>query len=731
MDDVTPSLQLTESLSTTWASGPILLHEYEGALVSVDVEKDTLEVLIPREIYPKAGVVMAKMSADKQYILLAYDVQRAFHQVPTARYKAYKLNDDAVQIAGGKRLQLAKWGPQGSQLVYVYENNIYYLTSPDDEPQQITSDGEPAVVFNGLRKSYADMSLSGEWRGGVQFSPDGSRLLFARLDLTPVANASLMRYGRPGVLDHQYAQLVTFRYAKPGTAMATVSLKVAALPSEPGGSINTQRLLAPVDVVSEDHYLEWLAWVNDATVMACWMNRTANVRQDSIYILSSDLEEIPGEKGLKVEQKDGWLDVHPPVFQTGSQTTTYVTILWHPNAFNVSFPHVVKVTANSTKAITSGDVTVTHIYGWAANGTIYYQATEESSRQVFAVEEGGDPRCLSCDFTSPEDNPCGSATAYCNRDLEWCAITCNGPDPPYSSVIATAAPEDKKLTSSSRVLRKMLKGKLLPEQHTLWVPVEGMSAHVRLLLPPDLDPTGEKRPAIVCVDAFPGSQAVDNSFVVDLFSYLTTSRRYVVILIDGRGAGGRGDRTLFSVYRRLGTVDVDDQIAATRWLAANLPFIDRSRIGITGRGYGGYVAAMALARDADGVFKCAASVAPITSWIYADMSVSERFMGFPTPEDNEAGYNASDVTRLADRFAGKRFLLVHGAADDKVLEQHSMALAAALQEAGVLFEQQSYPDEDHGLKSLQGHAYRTIDDFFRRCFDRTSLLYEIIQELIS
>lgn len=46
------------------------------------------------------------------------------------------------------------------------------------------------------------------------------------------------------------------------------------------------------------------------------------------------------------------------------------------------------------------------------------------------------------------------------------------------------------------------------------------------------------------------------------------------------------------------------------------PYIDAKNIGIWGWSYGGYASAMALAKDNSGVFKCAASVAPVTDWTY-------------------------------------------------------------------------------------------------------------------
>lgn len=45
-------------------------------------------------------------------------------------------------------------------------------------------------------------------------------------------------------------------------------------------------------------------------------------------------------------------------------------------------------------------------------------------------------------------------------------------------------------------------------------------------------------------------------------------------------------------------------------------FIDKNNIAIWGWSYGGFTSGMALTQDRDHVFKCAASVAPVTDWTY-------------------------------------------------------------------------------------------------------------------
>lgn len=63
----------------------------------------------------------------------------------------------------------------------------------------------------------------------------------------------------------------------------------------------------------------------------------------------------------------------------------------------------------------------------------------------------------------------------------------------------------------------------------------------------------------------PSSNAVLDEFRMDVNTYLSANHLIIVAAVDGRGTGGRGSRVLYADYKRLGTGDVDDQIAVARW----------------------------------------------------------------------------------------------------------------------------------------------------------------------
>ncbi|XP_017855027.1 inactive dipeptidyl peptidase 10 isoform X1 [Drosophila busckii] len=246
----------------------------------------------------------------------------------------------------------------------------------------------------------------------------------------------------------------------------------------------------------------------------------------------------------------------------------------------------------------------------------------------------------------------------------------------------------------------------------------GFHAQVRLYFPPVLREDEITRyPTILHVYSGPGTQLVTDRWHVDWNTYLSGSKDYIVMEIDARGSAGQGYQLLHEVYKRLGSVEVSDQLEVSEYLRDNLHFIDSRRMGVWGWSYGGYTAALALASQ-QSIFQCGISVSPVTNWKLYDSTYAERYLSFPNVTDNYKGYEESDLTKFVDNLRERQYLLVHGTADDNVHVQQSMVLARALTNKGVLYKQQIYPDEGHSLAGVKRHLYRSMTAFFEDCFKK-------------
>jgi dipeptidyl aminopeptidase/acylaminoacyl peptidase len=182
---------------------------------------------------------------------------------------------------------------------------------------------------------------------------------------------------------------------------------------------------------------------------------------------------------------------------------------------------------------------------------------------------------------------------------------------------------------------------------------------------------------------------------------------YIIVCVDGRGTGGRGEEFKKCTYGQLGKLETEDQISAARYLGS-LPYVDPARIGIYGWSYGGFMALNCILKGAD-VFALAVAVAPVTSWRYYDTIYTEIYNGLP--QDNPAGYDDNSPLNFADRLEGK-LLLIHGTGDDNVHAQNSYEMAKALVKAGKQFDMMLYTDDNHSMRPTGSrHIRRKIADY--------------------
>jgi len=331
-------------------------------------------------------------------------------------------------------------------------------------------------------------------------------------------------------------------------------------------------------------------------------------------------------------------------------------------------------------------------------------------------------KCITCTLNTNKNEKCLQNSMSFSLSLNTVIHSCGGPVIP-ETVIRTRN-EDQwtilRVMASNDDLRNSLVDVEVPQSRDFLIPsnTSSLPIRARLFLPKNFD-EDKKYPLFIDVYGGPGSQNVRQGFSINWGSSLVSSHDIIYGFIDGRGSARQTGAHLFQMRDKMGTVEIEDQIAAVKALIAGYSYIDATKTAIWGWSYGGYATAMVMAKDTGNVFKCGISVAPVTSWLFYDTIYTERYMG--EPKDNRAGYTAGDITR-SENIAGiknHKFFLVHGNADDNVHYQQSMVLARALEKADVVFEQLSYPDEAHSINGpgMRRHLYHSLENFlFRDCF---------------
>ncbi|XP_011154777.2 venom dipeptidyl peptidase 4 isoform X1 [Harpegnathos saltator] len=667
---------------------------------------------------PEYKFAPASFSADKEHVFFTYNIKYVFRH---SKYMNLVVHDvkrgSFKKVANEARISLATWLPIGSELVYVRANDIHHMVFKDGKStvRRLTRSGKSGVVFNGIADwVYEEEVFSSS--SAIWYSPDGRYLAFATFNDTLVRDMEYTYYGAPGSLKDQYPTQVRIKYPKVGTPNPVVSLSLIDLADRSSTAV---ALKAPIDVVGSDHVLFTVSWWDPKHVLATWTNRVQNQSQLVMYDTQGAAKPVWYD-----EERRGWLQPNSPM-RVGQHA-----LLLHREDSGSSagkFQHIVRYAYDGSRFtspvdLTPGSSEVQAILTVdARRGRVYYLATapgEPSQRNLYSValDASQNPTCISCEQLTPEGNKCAYATASFSSRMSHYALICLGPDPLTVTIHDTEDNRQIMTWQGNNLIRSMLSLRLMPLQKNFNVTVNGYDCRVRLFLPPDFDET-QSYPMLVYVYGGPDTIRITDAARYGYEYYMTTNQRVICAWIDGRGSAFKGSKMLFEIYRHIGIVEVEDTIEVTKILQERYKWIDPQRTGIWGWSYGGFTSGMVLATDAESVFKCGISVAPVSSWIYYDSIYTERYMGLPSENDNLAGYNDTDISRRVEGIRGKKYMLIHGTADDNVHYQQSMALAKALEYQDILFNQVTYPDEIHGLFRVTPHLYHTMDKFWSECFD--------------
>ena len=234
----------------------------------------------------------------------------------------------------------------------------------------------------------------------------------------------------------------------------------------------------------------------------------------------------------------------------------------------------------------------------------------------------------------------------------------------------------------------------------------GVELNAWMVKPLNFD-ENKRYPVLMFQYSGPNSQQVLDSYSFDWERYLST-KDILVVCVDGRGTGARGEAFRKCTYMNMGDLESKDQVEAAHALA-ELPYVDGDRMAIWGWSFGGYNTLMALTVG-KGTFKVGIAVAPPTAWRYYDTVYTERFMR--TPQENQRGYDLTSPLKRVKELQGK-LLLIHGTADDNVHFKQTMDYAEALVQANKQFDMHVYRDRNHSIYggNTRFHLYTKMSNY--------------------
>ena len=636
------------------------------------------------------------LSPDGKRMLIQTNTHKIYRRSFTADYYIYTIQSRKLEkLSIGGPQQIPTWSPDGNQIAFVRDNNIFLVKLLyDNAESQITKDGKFNEIINGVPDWVYEEEFS--TNRSLCFTADSRMLCWIKYDERKVKEYSLQLFmgSHPTMKANEvYPGTYTYKYPKAGEDNSIVSVWSYEIQTH-----KPNRLQVPLE---GDGYIPRIKSTNDANrIIVFTMNRHQDVL--NLYAvnprttLSQLLIKEQGDKYVKEEAMEG-IAIGQNSILLPSDRDGYM----HLYLYNMN--------GSLIRKIGDGNYDITSIYGYdETTGDVYYQAAgiNPHDRQIFVSHKNGKTERLT------DTN--GWNKAVFSGDYKYFLNTWSNYNTPYVFTIR----DNKGKVLSTPIDNKELKEKVKTygfngRETFSFTTSEGVKLDGWMVKPKDFD-TNKKYPVILFQYSGPGSQQVIDAWNAGsmgnggAFDYYLAQQGFIVVCVDGRGTGGRGAAFEKCTYLRIGELESHDQIETALWLGKQ-SYIDKERIGIWGWSFGGFNTLMGMSEGRP-VFKAGVAVAPPTNWRYYDTIYTERYMR--TPKENGSGYATNPIQR-ANALHGA-LLICHGMADDNVQPQNTMEYTEALIQADKNFKENIYTNRNHGIYggNTRTHLLRQISNWF-------------------
>lgn len=556
--------------------------------------------------------------------------------------------------------------PDGTQVAFTRNNDLYSIDINTNTETRYTNDGSD-VVYNGWASWVYFEEILGRASRYKAFwwSPDSKKLAFMRFDDSKVPVFPI--YNSEG----QHGFLENTRYPKAGDKNPEVKTGIV--------NVGSKGITWTDFDAKMDQYFGTPFWMSDSkSLWMQWMNRD----QNKLIIYSVNPQN--GAKSIIYEEKQNtWVD-------------------WFENMYFLK---------NGQGFILKSDKSGwSHFYYYGLDGTLKKQLTygawrvsellmvDEKDQEIYfmARQENSTRHDLYRVSLKGMEEP--ERLTFGNYDHQI-SLAPDGKHfiTTYSNL--SSPPKSALMDTKGNIIRELADSKgsdfdtyKLPKTELIYYQTrDGLELPMTVILPLNFDPN-KKYPVWISVYGGPDAGRVFDKWNSPLGqSYWWAKEGLIQVAIDNRSSGHLGKIGMDFIYRKMGKYEIEDFMDAANLLKSR-PYVDGTRIGITGGSFGGYMTAMALTYGAD-VFTHGIANFSVTDWSLYDTHYTERFMG--TPQNNPEGYKITSPLTYAEKLKGS-LRIVHGTMDDNVHLQNSIQLVNKLQDLNKHFEFMIYPGERHG-----------------------------------
>ena len=561
------------------------------------------------------------------------------------------------------------------RIAYTIGNNLYL--SNDFKQIQITDDIEGIV--NGQTVHRNEFGIN----KGIFWAYNDNYFAFYRKDERMVTDYPILD------ISNKPAEVDYIKYPMAGMVSEEVTVGVYNLLTDEITWLETGE--------PTDQYLPGVTWSPDSRFI--FINQL-NRDQNNLKFTKYDAQTGKKVKVLFEEINDKYVEPEHGPFFFEDETEIFI---WQSRNEGWNHLSLYDAAGNRIKKLTDGEWEVTEFKGFNKSGiNIFYTSTQESplERHFYKLSmDSYESRRITSEPGFHDvvvlDGGKYFLDGFSSLNIPYRLDLLNSEGEIIRNVYKAANPlEEYKIGKTEIVTIKSN---------------DGQDLYSRIIYPPDINES-KKYPVIVFVYGGPHRQKVENSWLGNATLWLNymAQNGYIIFTIDNRGSAFRGLDFEQATFRKLGTVEIEDQITGIEYLKG-LSFVDTNKIGIFGWSYGGFMAASLLTRSPE-IFKIGVAGGAVIDWQYYEVMYTERYMD--TPEKNPEGYKESNVLNYLENLKGK-LLLLHGTSDPVVVWQHTLMLAEKAANLGIDVDYFPYIGHEHGVKGTDRfHLYQKITNYF-------------------
>lgn len=569
--------------------------------------------------------------------------------------------------------------PNGQHVAWLKENNIMITSGGTNKA--VTNDTDKGIV-NG--SDYVHRQEFGINRG-MWWSPNSDKLLYYRKDETMVTNYPLVQWGE------RVAQNKDIRYPMAGMKSEEVTLVIYDIAT---GKSLTLKTGEPVE-----QYLTSVTWSPDGkSVFVGVLNREQNHLKLNRYDAATGnfIKTLFEEKAATYVEP-----LHNLTFVPNNNNQ----FLYRTEKDGFEQLYLYNTDGKLIKNLGYKDVVITEFLGFDdAAKNVFYTGTANNGldRQLYRVD-------LKSGKTTQLTTTSGTHAATVSSDGSYAFDSFSNTTTPNDVNIINL--KNNKVTTILKAENPYTGKTVLPKMELVTITAANGKTPLngRLIYPANFD-GAKKYPVMVYVYGGPHAQLVTNEWLggASLFDYYMAQQGFVVFTVDNRGSDARGRDFEHVIHRQLGQAEMADQMKGIEFLKGKA-FVDQNRIGVYGWSFGGFMTTSLMVTHPE-TFKAGVAGGPVIDWKYYEIMYGERYMH--TPQDNAEGYAKTALPNKAKNLQG-RLLIIHGAQDPVVVQQHSMDFIQAAIEAGKQVDYFLYPTHEHNVRGKDRiHLNTKIADYF-------------------